>query len=347
MAVKVYNFLLELSWAMVNKLSQIDRFGGSWTAIEQRERHSLKELKSIATVRSIGASTRIEGSKITDEEVEVLIKNLDISKLKERDEQEVIGYFETLDIIAESYNGIVVTENEIKNLHNILMRYSEKDQWHNGDYKKNSNAVEATRPDGTKYIIFHTTPPGVETEDAMRNLIEWYNSDTDIHPLVRVALFNYEFLSIHPFQDGNGRLSRLLATLLLLKNGYTWTQYISFEHEIENRKAEYYTVLMQCQRNRPGEDASVWMSFFLGCLHNIQHLLMEKLDRKGRNNAMNIRERKIYTFIEAHPGCKSAEISEALNIPLSTVKRMLGIMVTNHLIIKEGIGTGTSYIVNY
>lgn len=340
-----YNFSIDLTWNLVNQLSKIDRFEGSWLAIERREKNNLKDLRYIATVKSIGASTRIEGSKITDEAVEVLLKNLDVKKITERDEQEVIGYYEALDIITESYNYINITENDIKNLHNILLKYSKKDSWHKGDYKKHSNLVEATNLDGTKYIIFRTTEPGVETEDAMRNLIYWYNSNSDIHPIIRIAMFNYELLSIHPFQDGNGRLSRLLATLLLLKSNYTWIQYVSFEHEIENRKDEYYKVLMECQRNRPGENVTIWATFFLSCLNNIQVVLANKLQRKSENENMNSREKKIYRYIENHSGSKSAEISNALDIPLSTVKRILQVMVSDKLIQREGVGVSTTYII--
>src|SRR5690606_8521124 len=201
------------------------------------KRQSLKKLKSIATVRSVGASTRIEGSKLTDEEVDILLKNMDISKLQERDEQEVVGYYEALDVIDENFEEIPVTENGLKNLHNLLLKYSEKDRWHRGDYKQHSNAVEANMPDGTtQIIIFQTTAPGFPTEDAMRELITWHDADKDTHPLVKCALFCYDFVSIHPFQDGNGRLSRLLATLLLRKYGYKWIRYVSFEHEIESQK---------------------------------------------------------------------------------------------------------------
>lgn len=172
---------------------------------------------------------------------------------KERaiDALEVIGYFDVLGIIAESYDNIDISESSIKNLHNILMKYSTKDAWHKGDYKKQSNTVEATFPDGAKQVIFKTTDPGYPTQIAMRQLVDWYNSDSQTHPLVKSALFAYDFVSIHPFQDGNGRLSRLLSTLLLLKNGYKWIQYVSFEHEIESRKTEYYKVLMSCQAQRP------------------------------------------------------------------------------------------------
>ena len=151
------------------------------------------------------------------------------------------------------------------------------------------------------------------------------------------------FLSIHPFQDGNGRLSRLLGTLLLMKNGYSWVQYVSFEHEIESRKTDYYKVLMESQRQRPGEDVYPWVLFFLDCLKNIQHKLTDKLEVQRKAVKMVPREQNIYSFIENHPGSKSGEIAEKLNIPLPTVKRILSDMVSNKLIESSGVSTGTHY----
>ncbi|TXI35173.1 MAG: Fic family protein, partial [Niabella sp.] len=267
---EVYNFKLKIDWKLINLISEIDRFDANWTAIERREGQSLKELKSIATVRSVGASNRIEGNRMSDEEVDLLLQKIDITKLTDRDSQEVVGYFEVLDLISESYENISVTESHIKSLHNSLMKYSAKDEWHKGNYKLQSNAVEASFPDGTQQIIFQTTEAGFATEDAIRALLNWYNSETEVHTLIKVASFVYDFLSVHPFQDGNGRLSRLISTLLLLKNGYKWIQYVSFEHEIENRKNEYYQVLRSCQAQRPHEDVTVWIQFFLNCLSNIQ-----------------------------------------------------------------------------
>lgn len=341
----IHTVKLTPDWKLINSLSEIDKFGGSWSSIEKREGQSLKQLRSIATVRSVGASTRIEGSKMTDEEVKVLLDNLKFSKLEERDQQEVAGYFEALDTIAESYRDIEISENTIKGLHNILMRHSQKDAWHKGNYKQLSNMVEATHLDGSKYTIFRTAEPGFETEDAMRKLMDWYHSDKEAHSIVRSAIFVYDFLSIHPFQDGNGRLSRLLGTLLLLKHGYTWIQYVSFEHEIEAKKADYYKVLMECQRQRPGEDVYPWTIFFLNCLGNIQTHLMNKLEVKASLSQMTPREKKIYDFVENHPGSQSGEISEKLNIPLPTVKRVLSDMVTQKFLQKHGIGAGTNYTV--
>lgn len=339
----VYNLKVDLDWKLISIISQIDRFDASWATIEKKEGQSLKQLKSIATVRSVGASTRIEGSKMSDEEVNVLLQKIDITKLEDRDSQEVVGYFNTLDIISESFLDIEITESGIKNLHNILMKFSKKDEWHKGEYKQHSNAVEANFGDGTKQIIFETTEAGLATENAMRNLVNWYQNDNVTHPLVKCSLFTYDFLSIHPFQDGNGRLSRLISSLLLLKNGYNWIQYVSFEHEIENRKTAYYSVLRNCQSQRPNENISEWNSFYFDALKNIQEQLILKLNFNNASSQLSQREKLILTFIENNIGCKSGEISKKLGIPNPTVKRLLSELIGKKLIEKNGVGPSTNY----
>lgn len=342
---KVYTFDIEIDWKLISEISDIDRFDASWSSIEKKEGQSLKQLKSIATVRSVGASTRIEGSLMSDAEVEVLLQNLDIDKLEDRDSQEVAGYFEVLDLISESADSISITESSLKNLHNQLLKYSSKDQWHKGDYKQHNNSVEASFPDGTTQIIFETTPPGIQTEDAMKALINWYKTDSQIHPLVKCSLFTYEFVSIHPFQDGNGRLSRLISTLLLLKHGYQWIQYVSFEHEIEHRKNEYYVELRKCQAQRPGENITTWVFFFFSALLNIQAQLMKKLERTGAEARLSPREKSIITFLSDHPGSKSGAIAQRLDIPNPTVKRILKDLVNKNLIEVYGTGPGTNYTI--
>jgi Fic family protein len=319
MNLKINNLELDLSMKIMSELSTIDRFDARWASIEIREGSTLKQLKSIATVKSVGASTRIEGSKMTDDEVSVLIENIKISSFEERDQQEVVGYFETLDTIAENHATIGITETQIKSLHNLLMKHSIKDAWHKGEYKQVTN-------------------------DAMMRLIEWYNSDEETLTLVKDALFVYEFLSIHPFQDGNGRLSRLLASLLLLKNGYSWIQYVSFEHEIENRKSAYYKVLMDTQKNRPGENVTQWLTFFLSCINTIQTNLLLKLEEnKKASEKLSPREERIRFFIEHHAGCSSGNISAKLDIPLPTVKKSLNELLDKKVITKEGVGRATGY----
>lgn len=340
---KVHTFSLNIDWELIRLISQIDRFDASWATIEKKEGQCLKQLKSIATVRSVGASTRIEGSKMSNEEVEVLLEEFDITKIVDRDSQEVVGYFETLDLISDSYTDISISEGSLKNLHNILLKYSKKDEWHKGDYKQHSNSVEAKLPDGTRQIIFQTTEAGFPTQDAMGMLLDWYLKDSVTHPLVKCALFAYEFVSIHPFQDGNGRLSRLLLTLLLMKHGYKWIQYVSFEHEIENRKTEYYRVLRSCQAQRPNEDVTEWIRFFFDALGNIQKQLMTKLESKGVETRLSPREKSILTYIENNAGCKSGDIAKKLGIPSPTVKRILPEIIKKNLIEKFGTGPGTNY----
>ncbi len=345
MVNKVYNFTLNIDWKLINLISEIDRFDANWTAIERREGQSLKELKSIATVRSVGASNRIEGNRMSNEEVDVLLQKNDITKLIDRDSQEVVGYFEVLDLISESYQNISINESQIKSLHSTLMKYSAKDEWHKGDYKLHSNAVEASFPDGTKQIIFQTTEAGFATADAMSALLNWYNSGSEVHTLIKVASFVYDFLSIHPFQDGNGRLSRLISTLLLLKNGYKWIQYVSFEHEIENRKNEYYQVLKRCQAQRPNEDVTVWVQFFLNCLSNIQSQLLTKVQKSGVETQLSAKEKTIYSIIQNRPNIQSGEIAVKLAIPAPTVKRILSELHKKGLIEKQGSGRSVSYTI--
>lgn len=339
----LYIFQLSIDWNLINSISEIDRFDANWTSIARKEGQSLKELKSIATVRSVGASNRIEGNKMSDAEVDALIQNIDIAKLTDRDSQEVVGYFETLELISESYQNISLTENHIKSLHNNLMKYSDIDHWHKGKYKTHCNSVEATFPDGNRQIIFQTTEAGMATEDAIRRLINWYDFETEVHPLVKVASFVYEFLSVHPFQDGNGRLSRLISTLLLLKNGYNWIQYVSFEHEIENEKNKYYQILRSCQAQRPNEDISVWIQFFLNCLSNIQSQLMAKLEKSGLETQLSPKEKSIYSIIQNRPNIQSGKIAEKLSIPAPTVKRILLQLLHKGLIEKQGKGRNVSY----
>tara|TARA_R110002050_G_scaffold251241_1_gene389384 strand:+ start:217 stop:1254 length:1038 start_codon:yes stop_codon:yes gene_type:complete len=340
---QVHTLNIEIDWKLISIISKIDRFDAEWISIEKKEGLSLKQLKAIATVRSVGASTRIEGSKMSNEEVDVLLSDLTIDKLEDRDSQEVAGYFEVLDLISKSYDGIDLTENSLKNLHNRLLKYSAKDDWHKGRYKQLSNSVEATFPDGSKQIIFETAKPGIETEDAMRALIKWYANDTETHPLVKTAIFCYEFVSIHPFQDGNGRISRLLSSLLLIKDGYKWIQYVSLEHEIENRKVEYYQELRKCQAQRPGEDITTWIYFFFDALINIQNQLIAKLSTEGIESSLSPKEKSILVFISDNSGTKSGKIATKLNIPNPTVKKILSHLMSKNLIEKYGSGPGTNY----
>jgi len=304
-------------------------------------------LRKIATIESIGSSTRIEGATLTDQEVKDLLKDLKITELKTRDEQEVIGYHEVLELIYSNYSEIKLSENYIKQLHQMLLKYSNKDERHRGTYKFLSNKVMATYPAGEQRTIFATTDPALVASE-MKELVGWTNEtlkQKTIHQLIVIGSFIYDFLSIHPFQDGNGRLSRLISTLLLLKNGYKWIQYVSFEHEIENRKNEYYQVLRSCQAQRPHEDVTVWIQFFLNCLSNIQSQLLTKLQKTGMETQLSPKEKSIYSIIQNRPNIQSGEIAEKLAIPAPTVKRILSELLNKGLIEKQGSGRNVSYTI--
>jgi len=233
-------------------VAEIEEFKGSWKALGTLAPERLVVLKRIATIESIASSTRIEGVKLSDRQVEQLLSNLDTKTLRNRDEEEVAGYSEVMQIIFESSEIISITENYIKQLHSILLRYSSKDQRHRGNYKTLDNNVEAFDADGKRLgIVFETATP-FETPRLMEDLVFWTRDTLDqnqLHPLIVIAIFVVKFLAIHPFQDGNGRLSRILTTFLLLKTGYNYVPYSSLETIIEQNKESYYLALRRTQQS--------------------------------------------------------------------------------------------------
>lgn len=335
-----------------SKLKDIDEFNQTWKQQEDlRPEKFLRELKDLSTIQSVGSSTRIEGSSLSDEEVKELILNLDINKLSGRDSQEVAGYYEALDLIFENFDLIFLTEAYIKQLHFVLLKHSSKDICHHGKYKSLSNKVVAKYPDGTNKIIFNTTEPYLVNKE-MEELLSWTNSrlaSNMVHPLIVVSAFVYEFLSIHPFQDGNGRLSRLLTNLLMMKLGYSFIRYISFEHVIEARKKEYYQNLMECQRHRycPEENISKWIVFFLDAIEDTIFKLQTKLSANetlSSNKNLSRNQLQILNLIQASQGLKFAEIQEKLSeIPVQTIKSALAVLVDQNLIQRNGRGRGTWY----
>lgn len=338
---KVYNFSLTLDWSHLKILGQIEKFELTWSDYLKREKSSLNQLKTLATIQSIGSSTRIEGSKLTDKQVQTLLEKIDISQIEDRDSQEVVGYFNALDIITEDPLELKINESTIKNLHNVLLKLSDKDDWHKGQYKKHSNAVQATFPDGSTQLIFKTTEPGFVTDDAMKNLVNWLRLKDEINPIIKIAAFIYEFLSIHPFQDGNGRLSRLLTTLLMLQKGYEWIEYVSFEHEIEKRKKKYYQALRNCQAKRPNEDITEWIQFFLDSLKNLTKKLNKKLEISQSD--LTPKQKNVYIFICNNPEAKISAISAGTQVPRATLKRIINVLIEMELIEKNGKGAGTNY----
>lgn len=349
--LKKLNFDFKTNQAILKMISRIDLFKGKWNIIEQKDNKYLKELRKIATIESIGSSTRIEGSTLTDEEIKNLLANIKITKFKTRDEQEVIGYYEALETIIDSFTEIELTENHIKQLHGILLKHSDKDDRHRGSYKNVSNKVVANYPNGTQRVIFNTTEPHLVAAQ-MNSLVKWTKSELkkgEIHPLIVIGLFIYEFLSIHPFQDGNGRLSRLLTTLLLMKFEYQFVQYVSFENIIESKKKNYYQALMDGQKNRNNETelADKWILFFLTCMTVLISRLEKKYDVfKAKGGYLNERQKMITDFIKKNQPVKLNDISFHFDgISANTIKKDLQYLKSENIIESIGKNKGTVYTI--
>ncbi|MGB3197353.1 MAG: Fic family protein [Saprospiraceae bacterium] len=346
------NFKFNTNQQILKLIGHIDGFKGKWNIAEKQENIYLKELRKIATIESIGSSTRIEGATLSDKEVQELLNDIKITKLKSRDEQEVVGYYEVLELIYENYKDIPLTESYVKQFHQLLLKYSNKDKRHRGGYKHLPNKVVANYPNGEQRVIFATTEPALVAGE-MTELIEWTNQqlkEETIHPLIIIGSFIYDFLSIHPFQDGNGRLSRLLTTLCLLQNDYLFIQYISFENHIEQNKKEYYEALMTGQKNRgtKAELIDTWLIFFLNSLSILTQKLEQKYDVfKNKGGYLNERQKLIKRHIEKFQPIKVSDLATKFpEIQLSTLKKDLQYLKQEQEIQMIGIGKGSIYISN-
>jgi Fic family protein len=349
--IQKLNFDFLTNQHVMQLIAAIDEYRGKWNVIENRENRYLKELRKIATIESTGSSTRIEGATMADDEIKQLLKDVKITKFQTRDEQEIIGYYDVLELIFDSYPEIRLSENAVKQLHQLLLKHSSKDERHRGGYKNLPNKVVATYPTGEQKTVFATTEPAL-VEGQMFELIEWTNLQWDektIHPLIVLAVFVYEFLSIHPFQDGNGRLSRLLTTLFLLRQGYGFIQYISFENHIEKNKKAYYDALMSAQRKRTTQEDIIdkWLVFFLESLKTLTEKLEQKYSVfKQKGGYLNDRQKMLKKFIEEQKTVKASDLSVAFpDVSPNTLKKDLQYLRTEQIITAVGQGKGTVYVI--
>jgi Fic family protein len=283
--VMILTNTITITSEILTLISEIDEFKGAWRALGTLAPDRLSALRRVATIESVGSSTRIEGSKLSDRDVEKLLSNLEIGKYSNRDEQEVAGYAEVMEMVFHSWDEIKLTENHIKQLHRDLLVYSAKDERHRGEYKTNSNSIAAFDEEGNQIgIVFETATP-FDTPKLMEELVTWENSAStgkQLHPLLIVAVFSVVFLEIHPFQDGNGRISRIITTLLLLQAGYAYVPYSSLESVIERNKEGYYRALRQTQETIRSEKPNwqPWILFFLKALRTQMLHLGKKMDRE-------------------------------------------------------------------
>jgi Fic family protein len=334
---------------LLNLLSEVDEFKGAWRALGTLAPERLNALRHVATIESIGSSTRIEGSKLTDREVEKLLSKIEIKKFDSRDEQEVAGYAETMETIFHSFDDIPITENHLKQLHRDLLRYSQKDERHRGEYKKLPNNVVAFDADGKMVgVVFETATP-FDTPRRMTELVIWLKDARELrrlHPLLIIAVFTVTFLEIHPFQDGNGRLSRILTTLLLLQAGYIYVPYSSLESVIEQSKENYYLALRQTQQSLHSETPNwqPWLLFFMRALQQQKRRLAAKVEReKGSLASLSELAVKVLDYVRDHGRVTTRDMVREFGASPNTLKTTFSSLVKKGLLVRHGGGRSIWY----
>jgi Fic family protein len=340
---------IEITPAILKLIAEIDEFKGAWTAIGRISPERLIALRRVATIESIGSSTRIEGAKLSDKEVEALLTGLEAKAFASRDEEEVAGYADTMETVFSDYEELALTENHIKQLHRDLLKYSSKDRRHRGDYKTHDNHVEAFGPNGERLgVVFETASP-FDTPRLMTALVAWTESnleESELHQLIVIGIFIVVFLAIHPFQDGNGRLSRILTTLLLLRGGYGYVPYSSLESVIEQSKDSYYLSLRQTQGTLAGQkpDWQPWLNFFLRAMQQQKALLEKKIERErlilGNLPELSV---QILELCRERGRVTVAEAEKATRANRNTIKGHIKALTRAGHLEKHGAGRGTWY----
>lgn len=340
---------LKITPRILARISEIDEFKGAWSALGTLAPERLSSLRRVATIESIGSSTRIEGSKLSDQDVQRLMANLEIRSFETRDEQEVAGYAEVMEMVFGAWSDITVTENHIRQLHRDLQKHSHKDEHHRGAYKTSSNSVAAFDETGAQIgIVFETALP-FDTPRLMQDLVIWYQGaieDADMHPLLAIGIFVVVFLEIHPFHDGNGRLSRILTTLLLLRAGYAYVPYSSLESVIEQSKEAYYRALRQTQGTirSPNPDWTPWLEFFLNALQRQMLRLKIRVEReKLMIGAMPEIAAKIVELAREHGRLTMADAVKLTGANRNTLKQHFRTLVNDGHLELHGQARGAWY----
>ncbi|CAD86021.1 MULTISPECIES: Fic family protein [Nitrosomonas] len=338
---------------LLKLIAEIDEFKGKWEVLKNLSPERLRQLRKVATIESIGSSTRIEGAKLTDMQVETLLSNLSSMSFKTRDEQEVAGYAEAMDIVFQAYEDMTITENHIRQLHQTLLRHSNKDERHRGEYKKIDNHVVAIDEHGKEIgVVFETATP-FDTPRKMEELVRWVNkaiTENSFHPLLIVAVFVVVFLAIHPFQDGNGRLSRILTTLMLLRAGYSYVPYASLESVVEDNKDLYYKALRRTQTTLKTDspDWEPWLGFFLRCLKKQKANLAAKIEKEkaADDTILPALAVQILELLKKHERLSIAEMVEHTGANRNTLKVRLRELVSTGRIQRHGKARATWYVLN-
>lgn len=331
-----------------SKITKIDELKGQWIAGARLSPQVLNRLKRSVLITSTGASTRIEGARLSDEDVEKLMRGIDIQKFTDRDKQEVKGYYELLENVFDSWKNLRFNENTIKHFHKELLKYVKKDEIHRGEYKKRGNQVQMINTAGESVGILFDTTPAYLTPKETQELVEWTPkaiTEKKYHPLLIVGNFLVEFLQIHPFQDGNGRLSRILTNLLLLKDGYLYMPYVSHEKFVEDNKPEYYLALRKSQKTFKTEHENIipWMDFFLTIFLKQSEIAIDLLSKENIERLLTEKQFAVWDYLQKADRAAPREISEKTKVAYPTVRQAIDKLMRLKKIERIGQGRSTSY----
>jgi Fic family protein len=330
------------------KINQIETLNGQWISGARLDPQVLGRLKRSVLITSTGASTRIEGAKLSDEDIEKMMRGLSVRKFTDRDVQEVKGYYELLNNIFDSWKHIKFNESTIKSFHKEILKYVEKDEKHRGEYKKQENKVQMINEAGESIGVLFDTTPAYLTPKKMQELTEWTIAalgNKDYHPLLTIGNFLVEFLNIHPFVDGNGRISRIFTNLLLLKSGYEYMPYISHEKLVEDNKPEYYIALRRSQKTitKGNDDITSWLNFFLDIVLDQSKQAVELLSKENIEKLLSPKQLAVWEYLSTVKEATPAEISERANVARPTINQALNKLLRLKKIERIGLGRTTRY----
>lgn len=334
---------------IVALIAEIDGIRGEFKSGLRMTPQAITSLKRSVLVTSAGASTRIEGAKLTDEEVEKIMQGIAVSKFADRDSQEVQGYLETLQNVFDSYERLPLRESTITSLHKELLKYSNKDELQRGKYKQKENTVGVLDESGNVARIMFETTKAFLTPKEMQELVDWTAESLDnnrFHPLLTIANFIVEFLKIHPFEDGNGRLSRVLTNLLLLRAGYTFVQYVSHEQIVERRKDEYYLALRKSQETFKTDKDTIepWLNFFFSVLKEQSSKALTYLEEEHIEDTLSPKQYEVWKYLSTKGEASPGEIVKETGIVMATVRQALLRLVELGKVKRTGRGPGTRYV---
>lgn len=333
---------------ILTKIARIDELKGQWIAGARLSPQVLGRLKRSVLITSTGASTRIEGARLSDEDVEKFMRGISMQKFRDRDKQEVKGYYELLQNVFDSWKSIKFSENTIKHFHKELLKYVNKDKHHRGEYKKRENKVEMIDAEGKSVGVLFDTTPAYLTPKQMHELVDVTRdtfNEKKFHPLLSIGNFLVEFLNIHPFQDGNGRLSRILTNLLLLQAGYLYMPYVSHEKLVEDNKPDYYMALRKSQKTLKTKHPNIvpWLDFFLSVISKQSEMAVELLSRENVEKLLSVKQLAIWQYLQTVDEASPAKIAEKAKVARPTVNQALDRLMRLKKIERIGMGRSTRY----